>query len=343
MPWSPTSAPSRQRYDDVWFFDEDVAVAVNSSGEILKTTDGGANWPKQISDTLDPAAQPGSLSPLPGFRRRDEGVGRNVTRDHRLFETPDGGETWSTVDNLPAGTPVKICGLYAASTDVVYGSGTNDPSDGAAMIKTMDRGATWQAIDMSAHASSLIDVYFRDELRGFVVGGFTKDPKPNYDNVRPVILHTEDGGRTWVDRLEDMRSDFVDGTWGWKIQFLNDSLGYVSLENFTRALLLKTGDGGRTWRKIDVAGNANLEGIGFLNETVGWVGGWGDETFTSGRAASPTTPGKVGPTPMKSAASSTVSASSVRRCDLATPRGRPCIGIHFSRSAPRNRLRRRGA
>ena len=65
----------------------------------------------------------------------------------------------------------------------------------------------------------------------------------------------------------------------------NDSLGYVSLENFTRALVLKTTDGGETWRKIDVAGNANLEGIGFLDETNGWVGGWGDENFTTGTSS----------------------------------------------------------
>ena len=82
-----------------------------------------------------------------------------------------------------------------------------------------------------------------------------------------------------------MRSEFVDGTWGWKIQFLNNSLGYVSLENFTRALVLKTTDGGETWRKIDIAGNANLEGIGFLDETNGWVGGWGDENFTTGTSS----------------------------------------------------------
>jgi hypothetical protein len=118
-----------------------------------------------------------------------------------------------------------------------------------------------------------------------VVGGFTEEPAPTYDNVRPVILHTEDGGRTWVDRLKAMRAEFVDGTWGWKIQFVNDSLAYVSCENFTRALILKSTDGGLSWTKIDVSGNANLEGIGFLDDRAGWVGGWGDESFQSGTSS----------------------------------------------------------
>jgi photosystem II stability/assembly factor-like uncharacterized protein len=139
---------------------------------------------------------------------------------------------------------------------------------------------------MSGHASSLIDIYFANGNRGFIVGGISKDRAPSYDNLRPVILQTEDGGRTWVDRIEEMRSEFVDGTWGWKIHFVNDSLGYVSLENFTRALILKTKDGGATWKKIDISDNANLEGIGFLNAATGWVGGWGDESFSSGTSSS---------------------------------------------------------
>jgi len=284
MPWSATRAPSRRRYDDVWFFDENVAIAVNSTGEILKTTDGGTNWPKKFQTPLIPPQNRAVYLRCLAFADAMHGWAGTTTREHRLFRTRDGGETWSPVDNLPA-APAKICGLFAASKDVVYGSGTNDPSDGAAMIKTTDDGATWQTIDMSAHASSLIDVHFRNERHGFVVGGFTKDPQPDYANVRPVILETQDGGRTWVDRLQGMRSEFVDGTWGWKIQFLNDALGYVSLENLTRALILKTTDGGKAWKKIDVAGNANLEGIGFLDDTVGWVGGWGDESFNSGTSS----------------------------------------------------------
>jgi len=138
---------------------------------------------------------------------------------------------------------------------------------------------------MSAHASNLIDIYFQTRERGWVVGGFSDKPQPAYDDVKPVILFTEDGGITWVDRLKDMRSQFVEGTWGWKIQFLNGQLGFVSLENMTQAFILKTEDGGKTWSKCSVPGNANIEGIGFLDSSNGWVGGWGDEDFASGKSS----------------------------------------------------------
>src|SRR5262249_45726513 len=75
------------------------------------------------------------------------------------------------------------------------------------------------------------------------------------------------------------------GEWGWKIQFLTPQLGFVSLENFFDAAILRTSDGGRTFTRIpviDPQGNANLEGVGFLDEQHGWVGGWGDSTFQRG-------------------------------------------------------------
>lgn len=283
--WSPTSAPTvSERYDDVWFRDLSLGWAVNSAGQILKTTDGGGTWGLKFQTPLLPGGRPIYLRCIT-FANALSGWAGTLTLGQRLYRTSDGGESWRAVNGLPAAAPVKVCGLFAVNEDVVYGSGTNDPSDGAAMIKSVDGGESWTAWDMSPHASSLIDVYFLTPDRGWVVGGFSDNPRPTYDNVRPVILATEDGGKTWEDRLKPLRADFPEGTWGWKIQFLDDRLGFVSLENMTRAFIVKTADGGRTWTKFAVTENANIEGIGFLNAMEGWVGGWGDEDFASGTSS----------------------------------------------------------
>jgi hypothetical protein len=99
-----------------------------------------------------------------------------------------------------------------------------------------------------------------------------------YDKLKPVILFTADGGRTWEDRLENSGIDFPSGEWGWKIDFLTPEIGFVSLENDTAAAILKTIDGGKTWKRIPITDpqkNVELEGIGFITEQIGWVGGWG--------------------------------------------------------------------
>jgi hypothetical protein len=154
------------------------------------------------------------------------------------------------------------------------------------MIRTLDGGATWTAWDMSPHASILIDCYFRNPLHGWVVGGKADEPTPTTrDRLKPVVLETTDGGNTWTNRLDGQEDEFLFGEWGWKVQFLDEHVGFVSLENFAAAAILKTEDGGLSWTRLpvnDPQGNVNLEGIGFIDARRGWVGGWGPGGFGSG-------------------------------------------------------------
>ena len=76
------------------------------------------------------------------------------------------------------------------------------------------------------------------------------------------------------------------------------------LESFTRAAILKTVDGGESWTRVEVndpQGNANLEGVGFLDENTGWVGGWGSADLPKGSPAPPATAAGPGRMPTKSA------------------------------------------
>lgn len=129
---------------------------------------------------------------------------------------------------------------------------------------------------MAAHANLLIDTYFVDDLHGWVVGG---TGGTSYDKLKPVVMFTADGGKTWENKLQNSGIDFPSGEWGWKIQFLSSQIVFVSLENFTAGAILKTTDGGQSWKRIPITDpqrNVDLEGVGFINEQVGWVGGWGD-------------------------------------------------------------------
>src|SRR5262249_26314741 len=113
--------------------------------------------------------------------------------------------------------------------------------------------------------------------------------------IKPVVLRTEDGGQTWVNHVADIEDEFPLGEWGWKIFFLSDQVGFVSLENFCEGAILKTTDGGQSWRRVrinDIQANANLEGIGFANESLGWVGGWGSADFAKGSSSQTTDGGE---------------------------------------------------
>jgi len=308
------SPVANSRTDDIWFFDELTGWLVNSSGYVCKTEDAGENWtPKFFLPPNLPSfpylrcmswanRQIGWFGAVTGIGDVDSITSPSQYIRILLHHTTDGGETWKAVENLPEGSPAGICGFHAVNERVAYGSGTNDPGlPGPAIIKTIDNGASWELIDMRPYASNLIDIFFFDEDNGFVVGGLNDDnckidmkayPPPRlsrYGKVKPVILKTHDGGRSWVNTVANI-DDFECGEWGWKIQFLNQTHGFVALENFRDASILVTVDGGYSWVKKHVARNQDptspainndLEGIGFINERQGWVGGWGFQDLSA--------------------------------------------------------------
>jgi photosystem II stability/assembly factor-like uncharacterized protein len=243
---------------------------------VLKTSDGGVTWQQQFAS--------GTYLRCVGFADPQHGWVGTLTPGSQLFQTADGGVTW-THSTLPANAPVRVCGLSVVSQNVVFASGTNIPGDPPRMMKTTDGGATWHAWDMSPHATILIDCFFTDDQHGWVVGGIAKVANPTRDDVRPVVLETSDGGRNWTDRVAAIRDTFPFGEWGWKIQFLDSQVGFVSLENFVAGAILTTTDGGANWDRRpvnDPQGNANLEGVGFIDPQNGWVGGWGTADFSGG-------------------------------------------------------------
>jgi len=281
--WRATNAPlASSRTDDIWFSDPQRGWAVNSNGQILHTEDGFATWQEQFHDAQ-------VYFRCVGFASATRGWVGTLTADKRLFETSDGGATWTAVADLPELAPSAVCGLSVVDESVVYASGTNYPNRPARMMRTVDGGVSWQAWDMSEHAALLVDTYFTDADHGWVVGGQATVADPTRDDVRAVVLRTEDGGRTWVNKAAQLGTELPLGEWGWKIQFLDEQVGYVALESFTRGAILKTTDGGDTWTRIEIddpQGNANLEGIGFLDESTGWVGGWGSASFQEGFSSS---------------------------------------------------------
>lgn len=272
LQWRTLSGTAvNNRTDDIWFQDEMTGWLVNSDGKIRKTIDGGASWTTQL--------QNGPYLRCIGFA--NDQIGWVGTLSGTIYRTTN-GQDWSLVNNLPSIKPSAVCGIYAVDESVAYAAGTNYPFRDARMVKTTDGGDSWTGWEMDDHAALLVDTYFIDDMRGWVVGGKADGSNQNVPRsaVRAVVLFTEDGGQTWVNRAEGVAGLQL-GEWGWKIQFLTDQIGFVSLENFSDAAILKTTDGGETWERLhinDPQENTDLEGVGFFDENLGWVGGWGQSS-----------------------------------------------------------------
>lgn len=244
------------RFEDLVFANPNTGWVLTRRG-VAKTGDGGQTW----THYAVPGRGLRSItfeSPLTGWIGSLDPAGL-------LFETQDGGRSWSDVSRrIEGSTPGGICGLQVVSEGKVYGVGRY--TGPAHFLRTGDGGKTWQAFDLGQYATRLVDLHFRDELTGIVVGGVREEGGIE----RAIVLRTTDGGRSW----EEMHRSAGNAEWGWKISFPSALVGYVSVQSPTRGLVLKTVDGGLTWSEIAVPENIMLQGVGFITEEIGWVGGY---------------------------------------------------------------------
>jgi photosystem II stability/assembly factor-like uncharacterized protein len=263
--WKICNAPNfGTRVDDIFMLNTETGYAVCGDGKIVKTTDGGNNWiaVQQTTKLYNRSVefintQKGFVGGFP----LNGNTGTNILR-----RTTDGGATWTDLTPLlDARARRGICGLAVADANTIYGGG-NWYQDAGYIIKSVDGGDSWSFIDMSAYASSIIDMYFINKDVGFVTG---RGPLPLETGV---ILYTTDGGATWTYKFKNT----IPNEYCWKIQRLTSKIYFASLEDFGNVppKILKSTDGGMTWTVYQVAtAPYNIEGIGFIDEKKGWTGG----------------------------------------------------------------------
>jgi photosystem II stability/assembly factor-like uncharacterized protein len=248
------------KYEDFAFPDEKNGWLVTARGDILHTGDGGTTWTAQASG-------------LQGLRSIDFVDGKRGfagTLTGKLYATTDAGATWTEITSTLPATAKGFCGMTHVGKKVhivgrYYGSATD-------YFHSPDAGKTWRHTNLSDLAQGLVDVSFISEDVGFI-GGMAKSATVGQGPA--VILKTTDGGKTW-------RSVFQhDGGRGfaWKIFPMSKKLVYASLQSQDGIYrIAKSTDGGDSWTTHTVATGRpmgpGVQGIGFLDEKVGFVGGF---------------------------------------------------------------------
>jgi hypothetical protein len=218
-----------------------------------------------------------------------------VTDETPLYRTDDGGKTVTPVDL--GSTPVK--GLCAIDVLKLKFINVGQPEDRvvvhaagrvggpAWLVRSLDGGATWKVLDLSAQLAMITDVKFLSESVGFVVGGTNSAMEQSH----AVILSTRDGGATWTRVYESKRElELI-----WKVAFASSEVGYATVMHYdaNRAaqVVAKTEDGGRTWVELPLTSNAAARefGVGFASPSIGWVGtgAGGFQTLDGGRTWTP--------------------------------------------------------
>lgn len=293
--------PGKQ--DDISFVTPDLGWYGNGAGKLYRTQDGGESWEKIWE-------QPGTFIRALAFVDANEGylgnvgVGYypNVSDAHPLYRTRDGGATWSPVEAEGIGMLKGVCGIdilhrrriYQGElrpTTVIHAAGrVGGP---AAMLRSVDGGETWQALDLSAHAGMILDVKFFSADEGLVCAASSAD----LEQANALVLRTRDGGATWATAYRGQR--VYENCW--KMNFPSRRVGYATVQSYNESdpvrVVIKTIDGGATWRELPMVSDAAARefGVGFVNEDWGWVGasGSGYETRDGGASWAPVEMGRA--------------------------------------------------
>jgi photosystem II stability/assembly factor-like uncharacterized protein len=273
--WQTLSeAPFGSRKNDAIFLNENLGWIVSGSGEAHRTTDGGETWQLMFSSNNTFFRSVAFVDPFIGFIGNlgpDEYGGPTITDETLIYRTTDAGFTWQPIENINGETGKGICGMMALPSGEVYAVGrVRGPSF---FMKSTDAGKTWSSSNLAFHAMGLIDVHFFNPDTGIIVALTNSEHLLSRGN----ILKTVNGGETWEEVYVSER----EGEWCWKISFPSKQTGYVSLQRNIGfpVNLIKTTDGGNTWFEKQVFDRAYfVQGIGFANDTLGWIGGNSTQT-----------------------------------------------------------------
>lgn len=135
------------------------------------------------------------------------------------------------------------------------------------VIKTVDGGATWAALDVGV-TEALEALDFVDASLGWAVG------------ANGTIIHTADGGQSWTQQLVDTTAEFLgvafaDANHGWAVATTPTTYDDF-FEEYTDwdAALWATSDGGQSWQQQTLPDEASiLRDVDVVDAQTGWAVG----------------------------------------------------------------------
>lgn len=259
------------RYNDIYFVDEmrGWAIApymgIHYPGQMYRTVDGAQTWSAVLDSNLGHLRSIVFRDSVNGWLGMLDAI-RWGKDSAALYRTSDGGYSWSAVV-FDGPSPEGVCGLFQYDSLHLYGCGRF--AGPAQFIRSTDGGVRWRTTDLSTQMGMAIDCYFWSADSGIVSGG-----SGNGTSTQPssaVVLLTTDGGATFREIYRTTRTM----EWCWKITFPSKTVGYIAIQAMKEGTFcLRTSDGGLTWNDITISNKIlGIQGIGFANDSVGWVAG----------------------------------------------------------------------
>jgi photosystem II stability/assembly factor-like uncharacterized protein len=227
-------------------------IAVNDSGYVLRTVDGGSTWLNATPPGIGPIGLSASLTVLDTDHTWVLVPGVDFFSG-TLYRTSDGGISWSS-------SPVPFGGAIIQFQDGNNGHALADRGAGAGseaveLFQTSDGGATWTSVfhndpgqagssDSLPLAGIKNGMTFRDTQTGWVTGSLPEDGEV-------YLFLTHNGGITWSHQGLPLPDGYE------KYQYLAQPPVFFGMAGFLPLIVYRAGtpdltfyitqDGGLTW------------------------------------------------------------------------------------------------
>jgi photosystem II stability/assembly factor-like uncharacterized protein len=217
---------------------KDTGYIGRDNGSVLRTTSGGAGFPTGWNP--DPT---GSSDDLRGIYFTDPSTGWAVSDQGRIYQTLDGGGSWSLrYSNSEPNFDAIDCIDGTTRCWAV-------DKDGGWVVAT-NNGVNWSKIaDVN---SGIRGIFFLDALTGWTVG---KDGD---------IFKSTDGGTNWTPQNSGSSRDFRD------VHFIDANNGWAVAGNGT---IVYTDNGGTSWGPQVSPTSEDLRAISISASGVGYIVG----------------------------------------------------------------------
>ena len=228
--------------NDVSLIDPNTMIAVGDFGLILKTTNGGLNWSKILTELNTKIDHIKFTDPNNGW----------LCSDGNLYKTTNQGDDWEII---LANSPYGCSDFYFINSDTGWVSG-------GAILATTDGGQSWQvSIDDPGWYDN---IFFLDNYHGWstIPGGLFNDGK---------IIKTTDGGINWYESYFAINHGRV-----YSMHFIDTSTGWIVYRQLETAggKLAKTTDGGANWFiQLQSLNEKGFSYVKFLDENIGYACG----------------------------------------------------------------------
>ena len=272
--------PYSKKRDDLIFMNSETGIYGTGDGRLYRTTDAGNSWSLAWN-------HPGTFIRSFGFIDEKHGFLGNlgtdlidrITDSTPLYETTDGGITWSPVAGLSNHEIAGVCAIDVVSASsivegeirkrtLIFAAGrANGPGK---LVRSDDLGKTWVSVALPEEVGMILDVKFLDPNNGLLFAGTNSDVAKS----NAAVLRTSDGGMNWREVFRSTRSSEII----WKSSFPTNRVGYATIQrnddSSPQQRIIKSTDAGEHWEEIPLVADSRAQefGIGFLDSDHGWVG-----------------------------------------------------------------------